>query len=100
MPSKCSSGPRERGSDPRAPRPEMALSRLIVRIASWLVPARERSEWRLEWESEIWHYRRELASEDRLDWRMEMKLLGRSLGAVADALHLRGSPRGRGGLGG
>ena len=77
----------------------MALSRLIVRIASWLVPSRERSEWRLEWDSEIWHYRRELASEDRLDWRMEMKLLGRSLGAVPDALDLRSSPRLGEGLG-
>jgi putative ABC transport system permease protein len=77
----------------------MPLSRLIFRIASWLVPRRERSEWRLEWESEIWHYRRELASEDRLDWRMEMKLLGRSLGAVPDALDLRSSPRLGEGLG-
>ncbi|HLE70367.1 MAG TPA: ABC transporter permease [Vicinamibacteria bacterium] len=77
----------------------MSLSWLMVRIASWLVPRRERSEWRLEWESEIWHYRRELAFEDRLDWRMEMKLLGRSLGAVADALDLRSSPRVGEGLG-
>jgi putative ABC transport system permease protein len=77
----------------------MPLSRLIFRIASWLVPRRERSEWRLEWESEIWHYRRELVSEDRLDWRMEMKLLGRSFGAVPDALDLRSSPRLGEGLG-
>ena len=77
----------------------MPLSRLIVRLASWLVPRRERSEWRLEWDSEIWHYRRELASEDRLDWRMEMKLLGRSFGAVSDALDLRSSPRLGEGLG-
>jgi putative ABC transport system permease protein len=66
-------------------------SRLIVRAASWLVPRRERSLWRLEWQSELWHHRRELASEGRLDWRMEMNLLGRSLGAFADALDLRGS---------
>jgi putative ABC transport system permease protein len=77
----------------------MPLSRLVVHAASWLVPHRERSEWRLEWESEIWHHRRELASEGRLDWRMEMKLLGRSFGAVPDALDLRSSPRLGEGLG-
>ncbi len=77
----------------------MPLSRLVVHAASWLVPSRERSEWRLEWESEIWHYRRELASEGRLDWRMEMKLLGRSLGAVRDALDLRSAPHLGEGLG-
>ncbi len=77
----------------------MSLSRLVIRVSSWLVPRRERSEWMLEWESEIWHTRRELASEDRLDWRMEMKLLGRSLGAVPDALDVRSSPRFGEGLG-
>jgi putative ABC transport system permease protein len=64
-----------------------------------LVPRRERSLWKLEWESELWHTRRELASEDRLDWRMEMKLLGRSFGAVPDALDLRSSSRFGEGLG-
>jgi putative ABC transport system permease protein len=75
------------------------LSRLLVRLASWLVPRRERSLWRLEWESEIWHYRRELASDNRLDWRTEMKLLRRSFGAFSDALDLRSSPRLGEGLG-
>ncbi len=77
----------------------VSLSRFVIHISSWLVPRRERSLWRLEWESEIWHTRRELASEDRLDWRMEMKLLGRSFGAVPDALDLRSSPRFGEGLG-
>jgi putative ABC transport system permease protein len=78
----------------------MPLARLVVRLAARLVPRRERALWTLEWESEIWHHRRELASEGRLDWRMEMKLLGRSLGAVPDALDLRSSPRPGEGLGG
>ncbi len=70
----------------------MSLSRLVIRICSWLVPRRERSEWQLEWESELWHTRQELGSEDRLDWRMEMRLFRHSFGAVPDALELRSSP--------
>jgi putative ABC transport system permease protein len=67
------------------------LSSVVVRVASWLVPPRERREWRLEWESEIWHHRAELRSERRLDWRMEMRLIRRSFGAFVDALDFRGS---------
>jgi putative ABC transport system permease protein len=59
-----------------------ALSRFLIRVASILVPARERGEWRREWESEIWHY----ASDG---WLHEFKLLTRSFGAFADALDLR-----------
>jgi putative ABC transport system permease protein len=69
----------------------MFLSRLVVRVASLLAPRREREEFRLEWESELWHRRRELASENRLDRRQEMNLLGRALGSVSDALSLRRS---------
>ncbi|MGH9334151.1 MAG: ABC transporter permease, partial [Vicinamibacteria bacterium] len=76
----------------------MSLADLVIRVASRLVPARERSQWTLEWESEIWHHRRELES-DGFDWRMEMKLFGRSLGAFPDALDLRSSPRIGEGLG-
>lgn len=76
-----------------------ALAGLVVKAASWLVPSRERNEWRLEWESEIWHRREELRSESRLDWRTEMTLLRRSVGAFADALDLRGSASLREGVG-
>jgi putative ABC transport system permease protein len=76
-----------------------ALSRVVVRLASWLVPPNERAGWWLEWDSEIWHHRRELSSSRGLDWRTEMKLFRRSFGAFADALDLRGSAGLREGFG-
>jgi putative ABC transport system permease protein len=76
-----------------------SIPRLIVRAASRLVPPPERSEWRLEWESELWHHRRELEESGGLDWRNEMSIIKRSLGAFADALDLRGSSSLREGMG-
>ncbi|HSF18056.1 MAG TPA: ABC transporter permease [Vicinamibacteria bacterium] len=67
------------------------IARWVVSAASWLVPRREREAWRLEWESEIWHHRREHEAYRRIDWRFHMNLIARSFGAVADALDVRGS---------
>jgi len=35
------------------------MTRLLIRAAGWLLPAERRSEWRREWEAEIWYARRD-----------------------------------------
>ena len=74
-----------------APRPRLAvrLAVALVRVFSVLVPGRARRDWRQEWEAEIQHRGDRLEARDRDNWRDQMDLGARTLGALPDAAWLR-----------
>jgi hypothetical protein len=57
------------------------LCRLVLAGASRLVPTRLRSEWRQEWEAELWYRLQALRARDDLGPRTQVDLLARCLGA-------------------
>jgi len=61
----------------------------VLRAASNLVPTRRRREWMREWQSELWHVRRERAPAPATSWRAEREITAFCLGAFRDALYLR-----------
>lgn len=83
-----------------------AIDHGLLRPASLLVPSSRRAEWRMEWESELWHARQSSAASDKPFWQTESALAAFCFGAFQDALclrhlvpkstrrfhHLRGSP--------
>ena len=74
-----------RQRDPVAVRICLAL----VRAFASVVPAASREDWRLEWEAEV-RYRGQMLERRRgLDWRAQMDLIGRAMGALPDAAWLR-----------
>lgn len=75
------------------PRPGPAFHAIdhgLLCCASLLVPERQRAEWRLEWESELWHARKGNGACGTASWRAEREILGFCLGAFQDAACLRG----------
>ncbi len=66
-----------------------AVDRGLLCCASFLVPQRQRAEWRLEWESELWHARRLNGPSCMASWRTERRMAGFCLGAFRDAACLR-----------
>jgi hypothetical protein len=66
-----------------------AIDRGVLRGASFLVPERQRAEWRLEWESELWHARRSNGDSGTVSWRSERELAEFCFGAFQDAACLR-----------
>lgn len=66
-----------------------AIDRGLLCCASYLVPERERAEWRLEWESELWHARRSNDASGTASWRTEREIAGFCFGAFQDAACLR-----------
>src|SRR5260370_15636097 len=62
---------------------------LILRVASWIVPRRQREEWIREWRGEVWHWSHFLGESERLNERSERELLGHCWGAFRDALWCR-----------
>jgi MacB-like periplasmic core domain len=66
-----------------------AIDRGLLRCASFFVPEKQRSEWRLEWESELWHVRRSNDASGTYSWRTEREIAGFCLGAFQDATCLR-----------
>lgn len=60
-----------------------------VRAASLLVPAPERSEWRREWQSELWHVRNSLCEWGAFSWPAQREIMFFCLGSLQDALCLR-----------
>ena len=59
--------------------------RILVWIASLIVPAPKRTEWRKEWTAELWHRSQSGASFG--------ELLGRSVGVFRDAAWMQGNER-------
>jgi hypothetical protein len=60
----------------------------LLRIASLLVPRRQRSEWEMEWQSELWHVRKTCTPGRSLSWRGEREVTAFCLGAFQDAFCL------------
>ena len=60
-----------------------------VTVVSWLVPKRDRREWRREWQAEILHRSGELAADRRATLPNQVRLAGRATGSIADAAWLR-----------
>jgi putative ABC transport system permease protein len=75
-------------SDARKPR-LIAAALAVVRVIGVIVPRRDRSAWRREWESEILNGHLALERERRSTWREHMPLTRRALGSVLDAAWLR-----------
>jgi hypothetical protein len=65
------------------------LQQGLLRSASPFVPANDRAEWRREWQSELWHVRRECAPIEGDSWRAEREVTAFCLGAICDAFCLR-----------
>jgi hypothetical protein len=61
----------------------------MLRIASLVVPRRQRAEWRQEWQSELWHVRRTCAPTGCVSWSAEQQVMAFCLGAFQDAFCLR-----------
>lgn len=66
-----------------------AIDRGLLCCAALLVPDKQRAEWRLEWESELWHARRSNGASSTCTWRAEREIAGFCLGAFQDAACLR-----------
>jgi putative ABC transport system permease protein len=67
----------------------LALSRLLISLASAIVPSAVRDDWTREWHAELWHRRERLAAQGRLSVAANADLLMRSFGAIIHALWLR-----------
>jgi len=65
------------------------LQQRLLSSASPLVPAKERAEWRREWQSELWHVRQACAPIDGDSWRAERQVTAFCVGAIQDAICLR-----------
>jgi len=61
------------------------VARWLIRLASVLMPARDRADWRAEWESELWHEARRL----RESGESAKSLVLGALGAIRDAVAAR-----------
>lgn len=66
-----------------------ALDRGLLCSAAFLVPQAQRAEWRLEWESELWHVRQSSGISGAISWRSERNIAVFCLGAFQDAACLR-----------
>jgi hypothetical protein len=67
----------------------LALTRAVVRAASFLVPREDRPRWIQEWDAELTH-RVIVNGAGEVDTRVALRLLRRSAGALPHALwHLR-----------
>lgn len=61
----------------------------VLRCASFLIPVRQRAEWRQEWLSELWHIRQASASAGAASWKSEQQMTAFCMGAFQDAFCLR-----------
>ena len=59
---------------------------LVLRVASSIVPHRQRREWLREWRGEVWHWANFLVESERLNPRTEHELLRHCWGSFRDAL--------------
>jgi hypothetical protein len=61
------------------------MTRLLIFLASWLVPAESRPEWRREWESEMWHARQLLRERGWSHRTANRQVRAWAWGSLADA---------------
>ena len=61
----------------------------LIALIGVIVPRRLRADWRQEWEAELRHRELLLADWDKLNWKIKLDLVRRSLGAFWDALALQ-----------
>ena len=61
----------------------------ILWLASWLVPRRQRTEWRQRQTRHVWHWANFLAESDQLDREHKLDLSRHCWGAFADAFWVR-----------
>jgi len=61
----------------------------LLRAASFLVPEGQRSEWRQEWQTELWYVRRSCCSDGATGWPAQRRIVGFCLGSLKDAFCLR-----------
>jgi hypothetical protein len=61
-------------------------STLVLRVASSIVPRRQRREWLREWQGEVWHWANFLVESERLNPHTEHELLRHCWGSFRDAL--------------
>jgi len=66
-----------------------AIDHGLLCCASYLVPERQRAEWRLEWESELWHARQSNGGSGTISWHSEREIAEFCIGAFQDAACLR-----------
>jgi len=59
--------------------------RALIQAGSWLVPAARRTEWKKEWEAEIWHQWQFLLYAGAWDRKEGLRLIRRCLGTIPDA---------------
>jgi hypothetical protein len=59
---------------------------LVLRVASSIVPRRQRREWLREWQGEVWHWANFLVESERLNPHTEHELLRHCWGSFGDAL--------------
>jgi putative ABC transport system permease protein len=67
----------------------LRLALVLIRTFAILVPASSRQDWRAEWEAEVRHRWGVLHERRHLDWRTQMDLIRRALGALPDAAWMR-----------
>jgi len=66
----------------------------LLRAASFMVPAGQRTEWRQEWRSELWHVRQACAPpSEGGQWQAQREVTAFCLGAFQDALCVRRAGR-------
>lgn len=68
-----------------------AADLLLLRAASRMVPGTRRTEWRSEWEAELWHVRDARAGEI-FSWRAQFMIAAFCAGSFVDALEIRRHP--------
>jgi putative ABC transport system permease protein len=73
----------------RPPSVVLRLSLWFLRIVSAIVPAAARAEWRREWEAEVLYRAARAPDGSAPDWRDDVDLARRTMGALPDAAWLR-----------
>ena len=61
----------------------------LLRMASLVVPWKQRGEWWREWHAELWHVRVACAPSGNASWGAEREVTAFCLGAFQDAVYLR-----------
>jgi len=78
---------------PSSDRALRAVQDGFLRAASLMVPAGGRSEWRQEWEAELWHVRHSLCQGGGLSWPAQREITSFCFGSLRDAFYLHRESR-------